>query len=109
MLAFLPPFSSDLSVWQRLFFITLGDDSSANTGVTCEMPQGSILDPFLPGLYMLPQEIVIREHGINFHSYADDKQLYIFLSPNDNSLVDKLAPAKNLGVLLDLDIHFESH
>ncbi|KAK0133338.1 RNA-directed DNA polymerase from mobile element jockey [Merluccius polli] len=63
---------------------------TCNTSTTCGVPQGSILGPVLFNLYMLPLGNIIREHGISFHSYADDTQLYISLSPNDTSPIDKL-------------------
>lgn len=33
---------------------------------------------------------VIRTHGIHFHTYADDKGLYIALSPEDLQHIDEL-------------------
>ena len=62
------------------------------------VPQGSIVDPRLFSLYMLPLGDIISNHNINYHSYADDTQLYISISPNDYNTVNSL-----LNCLVDVN------
>ena len=81
-------FKSYLS--DRKFFVNYSECSSRSYKLNCGVPQGSILGPLLFNLYMLPLGNVIRRHGINFHSYADDTQLYIAVSPEDTGPIDSL-------------------
>lgn len=60
----------DLSLWQRL-----NEYTSANTGITHWVPQGSILRPMLFSLAMLPVRNIIRERGIHFHWFVYDTEL----------------------------------
>lgn len=60
----------DLSLWQRL-----NEYTSANTGITHWVPQGSILRPMLFSLAMLPVRNIIRERGIHFHRFVYDTEL----------------------------------
>ena len=142
----------------RDFFVSLGNYESVRTKITCGVPQGSILGPLLFNIYMLPLAQIMEYHNISYHTYADDTQLYITVSPDDYSplyLLNKciveintwmcqnflqlntekteivvfgpkeqrsivsahldamtLKPtnqARNLGVVLDSDLNFNSH
>ncbi|KAI2665186.1 Deleted in malignant brain tumors 1 protein [Labeo rohita] len=61
---------------------------------------------------------IIRKHGVNFHCYADDTQLYISSRPSETYQFEKLTDCvveikklddKNLGVLFDSNLSFENH
>ncbi len=74
----------------RGYYMRIGEHKSKQTSMTCGVPQGSILAPLLFSLYMLPLSQIMRNNQITYHSYADDTQIYLDLSPNDYSPIDSL-------------------
>lgn len=75
---------------ERSYFVTIGSNQSDQVAMTCGVPQGSVLGPLLFSLYMLPLGQILQNSKVNYHSYADDTQIYLALSPDDCSPIESL-------------------
>ena len=71
--------------------VVIGRASSEPRILTTGAPQGFVLGLLLFSLYVQPIGEVIRRHGLHFHHYADNLQVFLHLSLSHESLQDAMS------------------
>ena len=61
----------------RTFRVIYNGSTSCIIRVTCSVPQGSVLGQRMFTMYIADLEKKVDEHGVNYHAYGDDTQLYL--------------------------------
>ena len=73
----------------RQQYVKLGRHTSSTLPCLHGVPQGSVLGPLLFTAYVAPVGELIEAHGVSYHQFADDTQLFIAMNACD------AAPALN--------------
>ena len=68
----------------RFQVINIGQTKSEPKRLSTGIPQGSVLGPLLFSLYITPLAQLLSFHGVKYHFYADDTQIYVSFSPSDS-------------------------
>jgi hypothetical protein len=70
--------------------VVIGDTVSEDRRLDFGVPQGSVLGPKAYCMYTKPVGDIIKRHGLNHHTYADDTQIYVTFKPTANSVKDAI-------------------
>ena len=75
----------------RIQRVVIEDAVSGDQELGFGVSQGSVLGPKIYCMYTKPVSDIIQRHGLSYHSYADDTQLYMTMDHSNNNWRDGLA------------------
>ena len=85
------------STWLRSYltgrscYVAMGDHKSDVWSCDSGVPQGSVLGPILFSAFVSPISRIMEAHGIKYHQYADDTQLYTEVRSLDSTQTEALS------------------
>ena len=65
----------------RTYRVQIDSTTSERIPLHCGVSQGSVLGPVMFTLYTTLMQRIFRRHGVHYHKYADDIQLYASYNP----------------------------
>ena len=94
----------------RQYCVKIGNYVSDSDTVRFGVPQGSVLGPFLFTLYTYPLSKFLTDSDLDFHGYADDKQLYKsffinYLTANLNNIEIRISQVQSWMIINKLKLN----
>ena len=96
--------------WIKSYFsdrstqVTWAGNVSTPRPLVTGVPQGSVLGPLLFSMYTRSLGPVISAHGMSYHCYADDTQLFLSFFPSDTQISTRIS-----ACLRDIQSWMDNH
>ena len=75
--------------------VQINNSLSSSRVLVCGVPQGSVLSARLYSMFINPISNIIKQHGVHYHCYADDIQIYMQCKDTDVDIQESITRLQN--------------